>query len=157
LRTNFRRNVREIYPTIKLIKAPPIQGRKFSGMVFSIVLSLISRIRAPIIAGIESRKENSKANSLFIFLRSPVEMVIPERDTPGRIAIPCIIPIRRASMIFTSFIPLFDFALLSPIQRKLPVKRNIREVKVTLAKRGSIFFLKINPINPVGIVPIMMR
>ncbi len=47
-----------------------------------------SSITAPIIAGIESRKENLAAVSPSSFLNIPKAIVEPDLDMPGMIAIP---------------------------------------------------------------------
>ncbi len=42
--------------------------------------------RAPKIAGIASKKEKLKASSFLRPAFSPAEIVLPERETPGKIA-----------------------------------------------------------------------
>ncbi len=65
-------------------------------------------------AGIESRNEKSAAALRLRPENSAPEIVLPERETPGRIAIPCMHPIRSASgtRISLSFLP-FGFFLRS--------------------------------------------
>jgi hypothetical protein len=44
---------------------------------------LNSNRRAPMMAGMANKKENFPDNSLSIPLKSPKEMVMPEREIPG--------------------------------------------------------------------------
>ena len=48
--------------------------------------------------GVESRNENRAEASRPTPLKRPVEMVIPDRDTPGIMASDCAIPIASASV-----------------------------------------------------------
>ena len=58
--------------------------------------STISKSAAPAIGGTDMRKENSAAFSGSTFDARAAASVIPERDTPGRMAIACAMPITIA-------------------------------------------------------------
>ena len=70
------------------------------------LIFLPSYNNAPKIAGMLNRKLNLNAFSLFISLNSPVEMVAPDLETPGIIAIACDSPIKMESILFNSLFPL---------------------------------------------------
>ena len=55
----------------------------------------IATMFAPIITGIDIKKENFNAFFSFNPTKSPEEIVIPERDTPGKSASACAIPVAR--------------------------------------------------------------
>src|SRR5688572_4375895 len=55
-----------------------------------------SRRPAPNVIGMDKRNEKRTAAVLWRPRKSPVVMVIPERETPGMIAIPWATPIRIA-------------------------------------------------------------
>ena len=70
---------------------------------------------APKIAGIANKKENFKASSNFNPLFMLANKVDPDLDIPGNTAIPCTVPIIKASFIFKSFISLpifFSFCIV---------------------------------------------
>jgi len=52
--------------------------------------------RAPIMAGIERRNENLKAFSRFSPNSKAIAMVVPLRESPGMMAMPCAVPNMRA-------------------------------------------------------------
>ena len=62
-------------------------------------MSFNSRILAPIIAGIDRRKEYRAAVSRSRPRKSPTAMVEPDLEIPGIMAMPCISPIIKASLI----------------------------------------------------------
>ncbi len=73
-----------------------------------LVISLACTKAAPSIAGMDNKKLNLAANSLLSPENSPAEMVAPDLEIPGAIAIPCAIPITRAflnEISLTSFSP----------------------------------------------------
>jgi len=55
-------------------------------------------IKAPIIAGIDNKKEYRPAVSRSSFKKSATEMVEPDREIPGMMASPCTTPIPIASL-----------------------------------------------------------
>ena len=91
---NFIKNFREISPTTKATRQPRING-KIPTVSVTLPKSFASRINAPTIAGIDKIKENSPE----VFLSTPAikeaEIVIPEREMPGSVPIPCAIPIKN--------------------------------------------------------------
>ena len=80
--------------------------------------SLSSKIPAPKIVGIESKKENLAASSLFKPEKTPPEIVIPEREIPGKSAKICINP---TIIAFLKEAFCIDFAYL--LKSKLAIKR----------------------------------
>ena len=62
----------------------------------------------PNINGTTIKKENRADFSLSIPRRTAVEIVAPEREIPGKIAMACDIPIIKASFIPTFFSDIFD-------------------------------------------------
>ena len=73
-----------IYPaTIDAMK-PNTTGRKFASIAEPISLSC--NMNAPRIAGIDNMKLNFAANSLIKPMVKPAAIVVPERESPGRIA-----------------------------------------------------------------------
>jgi len=101
-------------------------------------------------AGIESRKENLKAFSLFIPSSSAVAIVVPLLDMPGIMAIPWAVPISMASkyVIF----PVFSFVVFVGYRIK-PQIMKAAAIGVAVLNVFSIGVPKIKPIKAVGIVP----
>ena len=62
---------------------------------------------APKMMGVDSKNENLAAPSLVRPISSPVVIVIPERETPGRIASACEIPMNRLVPKVIWFISVF--------------------------------------------------
>ena len=107
---------------------------------------------APKIAGIERRKENFAESSRSRPVRSPVDMVAPDLEMPGMMAIPWAIPIRTESnhLIFMMFLP--SFLVQRVTQRKEPVIRSIPPTSFGWEKKDSNQSLKRKPMRPVGMV-----
>lgn len=76
-----------------LIKENTNPTIKYNGEIASITgVSINSTITPPSIIGKLHTKENAVISSLFTLFNSPVEMVIPDLETPGRTAKPCEMP-----------------------------------------------------------------
>ena len=72
--------------------------------------SLSWKTAAPKIAGIDKMKLNLAANSLSNPANNPAAIVVPERESPGKIANACPHPMISASlrvMFLTSILPVF--------------------------------------------------
>ena len=63
----------------------------------SLASSPDSRIRAPRIAGTDSRKQNRAASARPAPNNSSATRVAPLREMPGKMAIPCATPVRSAT------------------------------------------------------------
>ena len=81
---SFIRKARDRIPTPKAATIP-IAANNSSDIP---EIFLISRNVAPRIAGIDRRKENLPASSRFRPQKRPMEMVAPDREIPGMMAIP---------------------------------------------------------------------
>ena len=82
-----------------------------------------STIAAREIEGMPKRKENFAASPLTQPETRAVEIVIPDLDTPGKIAIACVIPIKKLSeqLWFFKFVePFFE---LSATYIKMAIKK----------------------------------
>lgn len=88
---SFNINLMEIKPETKATITPTTVG-KTGRVTPDFAASAPSKIADAIIIGIESKKENSVASSLFVPSNSIVEIVIPLLDIPGRVATPCAMP-----------------------------------------------------------------
>ena len=119
--------------------------------------SFASRTKAPKIAGIESKNENSPAVSLSIFAKSEAEIVIPLREIPGKVPIPwanptkrpCFIEIGKSSVEFVSEAFLFPYRF-EKINKKAVI---IKPTKTSLIGNSGKNLLATIPIIPVTKVP----
>ena len=104
----------------------------------------------PKIKGTTIKKENRAAFSLSIPKSTAVDIVAPEREIPGRIAIACEIPIRIAALIPTCFA---DALALSAKNNNKPVINSIPPTKVQVPPNSaSISSLKNTPTKAAGII-----
>ena len=81
------RNLSAKIPETKAAKKPTISGTIPTEEVTS-PRSFASRINAPRTAGIESMKEYSQATFLSMPQKREAEIVVPEREIPGRVPSP---------------------------------------------------------------------
>lgn len=96
------------------------------------------RMKAPKMAGTESKNEKRPANSWSIPNINPVEIVIPDREMPGITAIPCIKPIIVESLIFVcKMVFLLLLAKLFVNQRNDPDNKSIKPTKIVELKKNS--------------------
>jgi hypothetical protein len=109
-KTNFNTQ-REISPVNKLKTKPAAKLLRFALQAKLIFFDFNKA--APKTAGIDARNENLKLVSMSIPLNNKVEMVIPEREIPGIMAIPCVSPKITASLKPT----LFLFAVINFLVR----------------------------------------
>ncbi len=118
---------------------------------------LNSKTVAPRIAGMERRKENLAERSRSNPQKRPVDMVAPDREIPGIMAIPWAIPTRIESShpIFMIFLPSFFVQRVN--QRKKPVMRSIPPTSFGWEKKDSNQSLKRSPMRPVGRVARMIQ
>jgi hypothetical protein len=72
----------------------------------------------------DKRKENFDASSLLSPLDSDADMVIPDRDTPGKRAMAWPQPIRNASIPFDSSMLFFPFGILDTTKSTKAVNKN---------------------------------
>lgn len=114
-------------------------------------------MKAPKIAGIESKKENSPAVSLLIFAKREAEIVIPLLEIPGKVPSPWANPTKRPcftdillnSVEFSSFCS-FSLTLLEKINKNAVI---IKPTKINfIGKSGKNLLAKI-PMIPVTNVP----
>ena len=113
---------------------------------------LTSKTVAPRIAGMERRKEKRAERSRSNPQKRPVDMVAPDREIPGMMAIPWAIPIRTESShpILMIFLPSFFVQRVN--QRKKPVMRSIPPTSFGWEKKDSNQSLRRSPMRPVGMV-----
>lgn len=112
-------------------------------------------IFAPNIIGIDIRNENLRAVFSFRPERIPAEIVVPERDMPGKIERICENPIIRAFFIFNLLFRILKLRLA--IIKTKPV---IPKPNATIDKfvyMDSNISLKSRPIIAAGIVAIISR
>jgi hypothetical protein len=79
-------NLIEKYPTTAATIIPIKKVKKYSDLM--LFKFLMSKIKAPNIAGNDNIKENFAEASGLHPVRRPAVMVIPDLDTPGKTAIP---------------------------------------------------------------------
>ena len=104
----------------------------------------------PKINGTTIKKEKRAAFSLSIPNSTAVEIVAPDREIPGKMAIACEIPIRIACLIPTFFADAFA---LSARNNNNPVTKSILPTSVKAPpKRASISSLKNTPTKVAGII-----
>ena len=84
------------------------------------------------------RKENRTAKFLSYPLSSPAEMVLPDREIPGKVPKACAQPTRRASVIVAVLAVFLPRAIRSEKKRMKPVAINATDTKVTLFMALSI-------------------
>ena len=89
----FIKNFKDNNPKTKAAKQPRINGKAPTDSDTP-PKSFASRIKAPRIAGIERIKENSPAVFLSIPQTKEAEIVIPDREIPGKVPQPCSQPIK---------------------------------------------------------------
>jgi hypothetical protein len=124
-------------------------SRRFkSGINFA--MSGMLMIAAPAIAGIESKKENSAAFSLFMPENIPADIVLPEREIAGMIEIACATPIKIVFQLLSSF----PFSRAQIVEIKIaPVMMNSPEAHLAELKAASTKSLRKNPNSAAGIDP----
>ena len=137
-------------PTIAEDIVPNARGAM---LVICFILMLSSK-NAPVMAGIESRKEKLKASLLSRPHASPQEMVAPDLDIPGIIAIPWAVPIMR-ELRMPTFLLCFS-GINFVIARNMPVIQSIMPAVRGEEKALSKKSMNINPIIAVGTEPIIM-
>jgi hypothetical protein len=84
---NFISTLIPKYPDMKAAKNPAMYNIEFASKFAP--KSPISVNPAPKITGIDNRKLNLAANSLSRPKSNPVDILVPEREIPGKIAIAC--------------------------------------------------------------------
>lgn len=106
----------------------------------------------PKIKGTTIKKENLAALDLSTPKITEAEIVAPDLEIPGRIAIACAIPMKKALENVTG---LFVFLALSARKSSIAVKININPTNTTLPpKRASNCFSNIKPTIPAGTMEI---
>ena len=103
-------------------------ANRFSDIKSS-VLNIKSYDILPIIKGTTIRNENFAAFSLSIPKSTDVDIVAPDLEIPGNIAIACAIPIIKLFLIFKDF---YYFFALSASRSRIPVIINIKPIKTKL-------------------------
>ena len=113
----------------------------------------IVRMFAPNIIGIDIKNENLRAVFSFKPRSRPVEMVVPEREIPGRIDNTCAVPIRKAflefNLVFCLVIGRLAITSTKPVIAK-PMATIVRFENI-----DSKTSLKRKPIIAAGIVAII--
>src|SRR5574344_1975923 len=85
---------------INPIESTPNDVSSLNAAVFAVLKrSIISNKASPKIGGITIRKENCASFSFLLPRRRPVAMVVPERESPGKTATACEIPMIKACQI----------------------------------------------------------
>ena len=142
----------------KKVESNPIKSGR-NGNVETWFIELKNSTRATNeIAGIPSRKENIAASLLSQPDKSAIEIVAPERDTPGRIAKAWAIPINKL-FIYLWLLILMNLlvensakSIIKDINKDtIPIKRFER--KNEYENPGTNNFI-ITPAKAIGIVPI---
>ena len=127
-------------------------------MAFSgLNISFMSRTHAPSIAGIDIINEYFTANFLSNPQRTPTVSVVPDLEIPGKVAIPCAIPMITESLYLIFLGVFLPFGRLSTVNnRSAVIKRPIPgTISAGLSRLNS--FLNTTPIIPVGIVEIITQ
>ncbi len=125
---------------IKMVVSRPISPPNISLAIF------------PKIRGTTIKKEKRAAFSLSIPNSTEVEMVAPEREIPGSIAIACANPIIKAWVKLVSFLV---FLALSAINKSDPVTNNMQPTRrICPLNKESISSSKKMPANAAGIMEI---
>ena len=116
-----------------------------------------STIAASDIAGIPKRKEYFAASLLFQPIKSELEIVIPDLETPGIIANACAIPIKKLSFLLWLFISTNLFLEISAKYIKKAIIKDIIAIEKferrVFSKKSGINNFTIAPRNIIGIVP----
>src|SRR5512139_2529984 len=118
---------------------------------------LYSNRVAPSIAGLESRKENFPESSRSRPQKSPMEIVAPDREIPGIMAIPWAMPMKMVSYhtILPNGFPSFLAKRVN--QSTNPVIISIPPTSLGSEKKDSNQSLKRMPMRPVGMVARMIH
>ena len=141
----------------KVVINPTKRGR--NGKVGNLLISLKnSKIAAKEIAGIPSRKENLAASFLSQPDKSAIEILAPERDTPGIIAKAWAIPIYKL-LRYLWVLKLIDLLVeisAKSITKAINIETNAIErfERKNESENPGINSFVIPPIKTIGIVPI---
>ena len=105
---------------------------------------------APIITGIDNKKENLAASGADKPIRRPIQMVIPDLEIPGIIAPACANPIINATNIVN-----FRFLIMINLEviKIIPVIIYDKETNLISSKINDIISFKTIPTITAGIVP----
>ena len=105
---------------------------------------------APIIIGIDNRKENLAALGADKPIKIPIQIVAPDLDMPGIIAAACANPISNPiNKVNFTFLLTINFDVISII----PVQINDNETNRISSNINDIESLKSRPTKRAGIVP----
>ena len=117
--------------------------------------SPIFRILAPSTAGMDSRNAKRTANRRSMPRKQPMEMVMPDREMPGHVAMACPAPTISTSAkvaLFSVFLPL---RMRSQPKSSAPVTSSAIPTKMVLLYSASTMWRKGRMTNS-GSVPTMM-
>ncbi len=92
---------------------------------------------APKMMGVDSKNENRAVPSLVSPINSPVVIVMPERETPGMIAMAWDIPISILVPKVIWFISIFLELRRSAQYRRMPININITAIRIGDLNRVS--------------------
>ena len=135
---------------------PAIMGPAAPVVIPSESRSGTSRITDPRMEGMEIRKANLTARALSRPVIRLPNSVDPDRETPGQMAMPCMIPTNTAFRNFMVSMVLSCLPLRSASSRMNPVKISPREIPTREEYRLSKKSSNRSPMRAVGMVATMI-